>query len=69
MFWQSLDPLWTNALISRVIICKALENAGIQARHIELVNTTGNTEGRKVTYMHMGGKSVQAFRTNVVGMS
>ena len=45
-----LGPTLDKCPEPRVVISKALENAGISARKIEAVNITVITEGKKVIY-------------------
>jgi hypothetical protein len=52
-----LGPALDKCPDPRVVISKALENAGIAASNIEVVNVTSSNEGRRVS-MLLDGKTV-----------
>ena len=56
-----LGPALDKCPDPRVVISKALENAGIAASNIEVVNVTSSNEGRRVS-MLLDGKTVQAIQ-------
>lgn len=56
-----LGPALDKCPDPRVVISKALENAGISASNIEVVNVTSSNEGRQVDVL-LDGKTVQAVQ-------
>ena len=56
-----LGPALDKCSDPRVVISKALENAGISASNIEVVNVTSSNEGRQVDVL-LDGKTVQAVQ-------
>jgi len=57
-----LGPALDKCPDPRVVISKALENAGIAASNIEVVNVASSNEGRRVG-MLLDGQTVQAIQT------